>query len=144
METALREASHTPVPTHTYVAREFYSLRYRHNDPDRRNVIWDSKGKKWSVQLQRIQCRSVYVDCSFPYSYIIDLEDAYHINDDAKPAQFKPSIDWIDWGLEGPTLITDDGVDPMVPCHQFSLVDPGDEALLKMANDAVGKKIYNP
>lgn len=86
----------------------------------------------------------VYFDRSFSYSYIIDLEDAYDINDDAKPAQFKPSIDWIDWGLAGPTLITNDGVDPMVPCHQFSLVDPGDEALLKMANDAVGKNIYNP
>ncbi|KAK2767508.1 hypothetical protein FQN54_003665 [Arachnomyces sp. PD_36] len=103
--------------------REFYALGYKHDDPDRRNLIWNPKKKK---------------------CYIIDLEDAYHIDDGDQPKRFKPAIDWMDWALASPTYIMSDGIDPMYPWGQFSLVDPGDDALRKMATDAAGKDVYKP
>ncbi|PGH19045.1 hypothetical protein AJ79_00079 [Helicocarpus griseus UAMH5409] len=106
-----------------YTGSEFYALRHKHNDPDRRNLIWDPKGKK---------------------CYIVVLEDAYSINDDAKPAKFRPSIDWFNWNIAGPTLIAGDGVDSMMPYDDYKLTDPDDETLLGMMKNAAGKGVYIP
>lgn len=77
-------------------------------------------------------------------SYIIDLEDAYDINNDAEPFKFKPSQHWFRWGLAGKTLIASDGVDPMVPYCDYSIVDPDDEKLEQMVAAAEGKDVYIP
>ncbi|PGH07408.1 hypothetical protein AJ80_07993 [Polytolypa hystricis UAMH7299] len=71
---------------------EFYSLRFVHKDPDRRNLIWDRENKK---------------------CYIIDLEDAHQINDDAEPRKFIPETDFHTWGIAGPEINTSMyGLDP--------------------------------
>ncbi|PGH19357.1 hypothetical protein AJ80_03997 [Polytolypa hystricis UAMH7299] len=44
--------------------RDFYAFRYMHDDPDRGNLM----------------------------CYIIDLEDAYQINDDQEPTKFMPTL----------------------------------------------------
>ncbi|OAX83525.1 hypothetical protein ACJ72_02119 [Emergomyces africanus] len=51
--------------------RKFYAFRYMHNDPGRRNMMWDPQNKR---------------------HYIIDLEDAYEINDDEEPTKFMPEL----------------------------------------------------
>ncbi|PGH21302.1 hypothetical protein AJ80_03352 [Polytolypa hystricis UAMH7299] len=61
--------------------------------------------------------------------FIIDLEDAYSVNDDAKPAKLRPLIEWFNWGIAGPSVISGDGVDPMVPYDDYDLIDPDDEVL---------------
>ncbi|PGH18350.1 hypothetical protein AJ80_04528 [Polytolypa hystricis UAMH7299] len=53
--------------------REFYSFKFVHRDPDRRNLMWDPENKK---------------------CYIIDLEDAHQINDSAEPKKFIPEKDF--------------------------------------------------
>ena len=79
------------------------------------------------------------------YSYIIDLEDAYHISETDEPRKFTPAFDFYDWDLAGPqTSTSSGGIDPMVPSGTNSDKDLDEEALLKLATDAVGKEIRFP
>ncbi|KAI1992530.1 hypothetical protein LOZ53_002462 [Ophidiomyces ophidiicola] len=104
--------------------REFYDLRYDHDDPARRNLIWDSEKKK---------------------CYIIDLEEAYEISDADKPRAFSPELHWRDWGIAGPEPSTSYyGLDPMVPHDKKYIENPSDEMLEKMAADAEGKDVIMP
>ncbi|KAK2802116.1 hypothetical protein FQN50_007480 [Emmonsiellopsis sp. PD_5] len=104
--------------------REFYSFRFVHTDPHRRNLMWDPENKK---------------------CYIIDLEDAYQINDDAKGKKFIPERDFHTWGIAGPEINTSMyGLDPMVPYDLKFIEDPDDETLEKMAKEAEGKDIVFP
>ncbi|KAK2803492.1 hypothetical protein FQN50_006927 [Emmonsiellopsis sp. PD_5] len=101
--------------------REFYALRFNHLDPGRRNLIWDAANKK---------------------CYIIDLEDAYEINDADDPEKFCPEFHFRKWGIAGPESNTSEyGWDPMVPHDRSFQEDPGDEALEKMAAEAEGKPV---
>jgi hypothetical protein len=78
-------------------------------------------------------------------SYIIDLEDAYHINETDKPRKFTPAFDFYDWGLAGPQISTSSGgIDPMVPSMVNYDKDLDEEALLKLAANAAGKDIRFP
>ncbi|KAK2812811.1 hypothetical protein FQN50_001140 [Emmonsiellopsis sp. PD_5] len=101
--------------------REFYALRFMHNDPGRRNLMWDPENKK---------------------CYIIDLEDAYQINDDEEPTKFMPELDYRVWEIAGPEInCSSFGLDPMVPYDKKFIKDPDDEMLEKMAADAAGKEL---
>ncbi|KAI1960875.1 hypothetical protein LOZ59_002570 [Ophidiomyces ophidiicola] len=105
-------------------ACEFYDLRYDHDDPARRNLIWDSEKKK---------------------CYMIDLEEAYEISDADKPRAFSPELHWRDWGIAGPEPSTSYyGLDPMVPHDKKYIENPSDEMLEKMAADAEGKDVIMP
>ncbi|EZF31048.1 hypothetical protein H109_06693 [Trichophyton interdigitale MR816] len=102
--------------------REFYSRRYIHYDPHRRNLVWDRESKK---------------------CYIIDLEDARHLDDDCPPKIFTPERDFLVWGIAGPEINTSlYGLDPMVPHDRKFIKNPSDEELEKMAQDATGKPLY--
>ncbi|KAK2754214.1 hypothetical protein FQN54_007093 [Arachnomyces sp. PD_36] len=102
--------------------REFYALRFMHNDPDRRNLMWDAENKK---------------------CYIIDLEDAYQINDNEEPTKFIPEIQYREWGVAGPEInCSSYGLDPMVPHDGECIEDPGDEILQKMADDAGDELVF--
>lgn len=75
-------------------------------------------------------------------SYIIDLEDAYQINDDEEPTKFMPELHYREWGIAGPeTNCHMYGLDPMVPHDGKCIDDPDDEILEKMAADAAGKEL---
>ncbi|OAL64584.1 hypothetical protein A7C99_4018 [Trichophyton rubrum] len=101
---------------------EFYSRRYIHYDPHRRNLMWDRESKK---------------------CYIIDLEDARHLDDDCPPKIFTPERDFLVWGIAGPEINTSlYGLDPMVPHDRKFIKNPSDEELEKMAQDAAGKPLY--
>ncbi|PGH03321.1 hypothetical protein AJ79_07399 [Helicocarpus griseus UAMH5409] len=100
---------------------EFYAFRFMHNDPDRRNLMWGPENKK---------------------CYIIDLEDAYEINDDEEPTKFMPEFHYREWGITGPEINCHMyGLDPMVPHDGKCIEDPDDETLEKMAADAAGKEL---
>ncbi|OJD24128.1 hypothetical protein ACJ73_04509 [Blastomyces percursus] len=104
--------------------REFYSFRFVHRDPDRRNLMWDSENKK---------------------CYIIDLEDAHQINDDSERKKFIPEQGFYSWGIAGPEINTGMyGVDPMVPYDLKFIEDPDDETLERMAKEAEGKELVFP
>ncbi|EER39377.1 conserved hypothetical protein [Histoplasma capsulatum H143] len=101
--------------------REFYALKFMHNDPDRRNLMWDPEKKK---------------------RYIIDLEDACQLGDKRAPRRFIPALDFRFWGVAGPGInCNSSGLDPMVPYGNNPLVDPDDATLEKMAADAAGKEL---
>ncbi|KAK2758709.1 hypothetical protein FQN54_003399 [Arachnomyces sp. PD_36] len=101
--------------------REFYSMRFRHDDPDRRNLVWDRENKK---------------------CYIIDLEDARQLDSDIEPRKFIPEIDFREWGIAGPEINTSRyGLDPMVPHDRKYIENPDDETLEKMAAEAAGKEL---
>ncbi|GBF60265.1 hypothetical protein TMEN_2682 [Trichophyton mentagrophytes] len=96
--------------------------RYIHYDPHRRNLVWDRESKK---------------------CYIIDLEDARHLDDDCPPKIFTPERDFLVWGIAGPEINTSlYGLDPMVPHDRKFIKNPSDEELEKMAQDATGKPLY--
>ncbi|EZG07122.1 hypothetical protein H106_03454 [Trichophyton rubrum CBS 735.88] len=96
--------------------------RYIHYDPHRRNLMWDRESKK---------------------CYIIDLEDARHLDDDCPPKIFTPERDFLVWGIAGPEINTSlYGLDPMVPHDRKFIKNPSDEELEKMAQDAAGKPLY--
>ncbi|KKZ59858.1 hypothetical protein EMCG_05320 [[Emmonsia] crescens] len=100
--------------------QEFYTFRFMHNDPDHRNLMWDPENK----------------------IYIIDLEDAYQINDDKEPTKFMPELHYREWGIAGPeTNCHMYGLDPMVPHDGKCIEDPDNEILEKMAADAAGKEL---
>ncbi|PGG99163.1 hypothetical protein GX51_06422 [Blastomyces parvus] len=102
-------------------ANEFYAFRFMHDDSHRRNLIWDPENKK---------------------CYIIDLEDAYEINDDKEPTKFMPALHYREWGIAGPEINCHMyGLDPMVPHDGTYIEDPDDEMLEKMAADAAGKEL---
>ncbi|EFE42838.1 hypothetical protein TRV_02410 [Trichophyton verrucosum HKI 0517] len=95
--------------------------RYIHYDPHRRNLMWDRESKK---------------------CYIIDLEDARHLDDDCPPKIFTPERDFLVWGIAGPEINTSlYGLDPMVPHDRKFIKNPSDEELEKMAQDAAGKPL---
>ncbi|EAS35337.2 uncharacterized protein CIMG_00691 [Coccidioides immitis RS] len=101
--------------------REFYAFRFMHNDPDRRNLMWDPENKK---------------------CYIIDLEDAYQINDDEEPTKFMPEIHYREWGIAGPEINCHMyGLDPMVPHDRKFIKDPDDKTLERMAADSAGNQL---
>ncbi|EEQ30712.1 hypothetical protein McanMca71_000602 [Microsporum canis] len=101
--------------------REFYAMGCVHDDPDRRNLMWDPENKK---------------------CYIIDLEDVRQLDSDVKRKTFTPELDFHDWAIAGPEVNTHlKGLDPMVPYGGKYIEDPGDEALEKMAKDAAGKEL---
>lgn len=78
-------------------------------------------------------------------SYIIDLEDAYHINETEKPCKFTLAFDFYHWDLAGPQIsISSGGIDPMAPSVTNSDKDLDEEALLKLATNATGKEIRFP
>ncbi|EQL34713.1 hypothetical protein BDFG_03425 [Blastomyces dermatitidis ATCC 26199] len=101
--------------------REFYAFRFMHNDPNRRNLMWDPENKK---------------------CYIIDLEDAYQINDDEEPTKFMSELHYREWGIAGPEINCHMyGLDPMVPHDGKCIEGPDDEMLEKMAADAAVKEL---
>ncbi|EEP82820.1 predicted protein [Uncinocarpus reesii 1704] len=127
--------------------REFFALGFRHEDPDRRNVMWDPKNKKWYVcvplALLGSVARSLNHSCVAHLfgSYIIDFEYAYHVKD-ADSAKFTPMVHYPLWGLAGPMINTSlGGLDPMVPCEIPTIRDPDDETLERMAAEAAGKPL---
>ncbi|EEP82855.1 predicted protein [Uncinocarpus reesii 1704] len=104
--------------------REFYSFGFEHRDEARRNLIWDRVNQK---------------------CYIIDLEDAYQIENPDEYKKFIPELHWRSWQIAGPgkncSLY---GWDPMVPYGQPYIKDPSDEMLEKMAIEAAGKEVHFP
>ncbi|KAL2389229.1 hypothetical protein RJ035_002470 [Blastomyces gilchristii] len=103
------------------VASEFYAFRFMHNDPNRRNLMWDPENKK---------------------CYIIDLEDAYQINDDEEPTKFMSELHYREWGIAGPEINCHMyGLGPMVPHDGKCIEGPDDEMLEKMAADAAVKEL---
>ncbi|KAK2760274.1 hypothetical protein FQN54_002342 [Arachnomyces sp. PD_36] len=95
---------------------EFYRCGLKHEDPHRRNLMWDSKSKK---------------------VYIVDLEAATHRD------VYEPTLceEFYIWGLAGVSQdARQGGVDPMVP-DWGTLEDhyPSEQELVEMAAAAVGK-----
>ncbi|KAK2810537.1 hypothetical protein FQN50_002794 [Emmonsiellopsis sp. PD_5] len=102
--------------------REFYTFRFMHNDPARRNLMWDPDNKK---------------------CYIIDLEDAYQIDDAKEPTEFMPELHYREWEIAGPEINCHMyGLDPMVPHDDKFIKDPNDETLEEMATKAGNTLVF--
>ncbi|KAK2736426.1 hypothetical protein FQN57_000759 [Myotisia sp. PD_48] len=98
--------------------REFYALRFRHDDPGRQNLVWDRKNQK---------------------CYIVDLEEVRPLVAKNLTWKFVPEIDFYSWEIASPEIGDYEHIDPMVPTTDEYVEDPDDEWLEKLVSDAEGK-----